>query len=1039
MNISAPFIRRPVMTVLLVFTILISGLWCFNQLPVSDLPNVDFPVIAVQVAYPGANADTMANLVATPLEREFMTIPGIENVTSTSNVGFTQVILQFEVSKSMDGAAQDVQAAILRSKKNLPQDLPTDPIYRKVNPAIAPILYIALTSDSVPLDQLYTYADTYIGQRLAMISGVAQVFTYGSPFAIRVQVNPDTIAILKVTLKDIASALQKGNPNIPVGQLDGNLRSATIISDLQIPRAEPYNDLIVAYREKGPLRIKDLGKAINSLREDRYDLRYVDKEKNQKTVVLAILRQPGANTVEVSDLVNAALPKLLANLPPSVDLKVVFDKSISIRASVEEVELTLLIAFALVVVIIFLSLGKLRDTIIPSLALPVSLIGTFIVMYMMDYSVDNLSLLALILAIGFIVDDAIVVVENIVRHVEKGETPYEAAINGSAKIGFTIWSITLSLIAVFIPLLLMGGVVGRIFREFSVTLSTITLISGMISLSFTPMLCSRFIKRENGKPTFVERFAAFMNNSLLRIYKPMLETSLNHRWIPFLMAFGSVVVSLYLFVILPKDFIPDEDIGYITVTTESQEGTSSEQMVKYQSQIVDIFSKDPAVSRFVSIAASPTYRKGNIYLFLTPREERDSIAEVIQSLRKKVIDIPGINTYFRNVPLIDLTLGASSAGSYQYMLKSVNTESLYPTAEKFKEEMEKIPIFQGVKSDMEIRTPQLKIEVDRDKAYTLGVSAEDVETALQLSYSGGRVTRISTNVNQYDVILELDRSFQRSPSALNTIYVGSSLSDKLVPLSAVATWKMAAGPDSINHSSQFPSVTLSFNLAPGVPLSAAVEEIDKIQARIVPENVIASIKGAGETFQKSSRDMPLLLLASILAIYIILGILYENFIHPLTILSTLPPAAVGALLTLKLLGYPLSLYSFLGVILLLGIVKKNGIMIVDFAIDNQREHGQKTYEAVVNACMVRFRPIMMTTLAAVMGALPIILATGIGADSRRPLGWVIVGGLLFSQLITLLVTPALYIFMDKYSERFSFKNMREELKEKKPQRVQGEG
>lgn len=1028
MNLSGPYIRRPIMTILVMAAILLLGIMAFNQLPVSNLPDVDYPTINVTVNFPGASPETMANTVATPLEKEFMTIPGITYVTSSNTLGNTNIVLQFDVNKSMDSAAQDVEAAISRSGSRLPPDLPNPPTYRKVNPSDTPIMYIALTSETMPLADLYTYANTFIGQRLSMINGVAQVITYGSPFAIRVQVNPNILANLGITLKDISNTIVNANPYLPTGQINGPIQSSTIISNRNLNSAERYNPLIVSYREGSPVRIQDLGTAIDSLQNDKYDLRYLDANKSWPTVVLAIQRQPGANTVKVADAINTFLPEFILQLPASVDLRVVFDKSISIRESVEEVEFTLILAFILVVLVIFFYLGNVRDTLIPSLILPMSIIGTFIFMYIFGYTVDNLSLLALILAIGFIIDDAIVVLENIVRLVEEGESPWVAALKGSQQIGFTILSMTLSLIAVFIPMIFMAGLIGKIFREFAITLVIITLLSGVISLTLTPMLCSRLIKARNHKePSRFERLSQGFNNGMLAIYKPALGWMLDHRWLSLVIGLASLLVSGYYFYVLPKEFIPDDDIGFIIAYTQSQEGTSSSRMIHYQKEVAKIVQSDPSVNTLVSIAAYPQYRNGIMFIRLKPRSERPSISQVMQSLYGKLLLVPGINTFLKNVPLIDLSVGTETKGSYQYTLQSVDAKALYEASEKLQRRMELIPGFQGITSNLEIKSPQLKIEILRDRAAVLGVSAENIENTLQLAYAGGRVSRIETAIDQYDVIVELEPRFQQKISALADIYVRSEMSNELVPLSAVARWDEIVGASSINHASQFPASTISFSLVPGIPLGTAIEQLRAAAKEILPDNVTGNVKGAAETFEESIQNTNFLILVAVIAIYIVLGVLYESFIHPLTILSTLPPATFGALITLAFFGLPLSLYAYLGIILLIGIVKKNGIIMIDYALENERVLHQSPRDAIFNACIIRFRPIMMTTITAIMGAVPIALAAGSGAEARRPLGLVIVGGLVFSQLITLFITPCIYLYLDRFNQKLTLRVPEENL------------
>jgi hydrophobic/amphiphilic exporter-1 (mainly G- bacteria), HAE1 family len=742
----------------------------------------------------------------------------------------------------------------------------------------------------------------------------------------------------------------------------------------------------------------------------------MDEQRNWPTVLLAVQRQPGANTVQVAEDIHRFLPQLAEQLPASVQLLTIFDKSQSIRDSLAEVKWTLFIAFGLVIGVVFISLGKIVDTWIPSLVLPLSIVGTCAFMYLLGYTIDNLSLLALILAIGFIIDDAIVVLENIVRRVEEGENPWTAAIQGSKQISFTILSMTLSLIAVFIPMVFMGGLIGKIFREFAVTLVIITFISGAISLTLTPMLCSRLIKgQKQGK---MERFALGINRAMLALYRPILKWMLKHRWLPLLMGAASLAASLYFFYSLPKDFIPDDDIGFIVAYTQSQEGTSADRMMAYQNQVAAIIRGDPNVQSLVSIAAYPQY-----FLHLKPRHERASVQEIMQGIYAKLLFVPGINTFLKNVPLIDLSIGSQSKGSYQYTLQSMDKGALYDATEKLVQRMQEWPEFQAVTSDLEIRTPQLQIEVLRDQASSLGISADEIESALQLAYAGGAVSRIATERDQYDVILELQPEFRAHPAALASIYVRSQFNGRLVPLSAVARWKTVLGPSSINHVGQFPATTISFSLTSDVPLETALKHLNEAAKEVLPATVMGTVKGAAQTFEESMQSSAFLLLMAILAIYIVLGILYESFIHPLIILSTLPPATLGGLLTLKLLAFPLSLYAYLGLILLIGIVKKNGIMLVDYALEHERTLGQSPREAIYNACLVRFRPIMMTTWTAVMGALPIALAVGPGAESRKPLGWVIIGGLLFSQLITLFVTPAIYLYLGNLSRFFSFANL----------------
>lgn len=1022
MNLSEPFIIRPIMTTLVMVAICVLGMMAFEKLPVSNLPDVNYPTINVSVSFPGASPSTMANTVATPLEKEFMTIPGITSVTSNNSLGTSSIVLEFDVQKNIDAAAVDVEAAISRAQLNLPPNLPNVPTYKKVNPSDSPILYIALTSATMRSSDLYTYANTFIGQRISMLEGVAQVITYGSPFAVRVQVDPGLLATYDLSLGDVASSLVNANQNLPTGQFDGKAMAETIYANGQLLTAAAYDPVIVAYRDGAPVRIRDIGQAVDSLQNDRISLRYVDKNTNQPTVVLAVQRQPDANTVKVADAIAKVLPDLLSQLPGSVDMHIVFDRSQSIKESILEVEFTLIVAFLLVVAVIYIYLGTIRDTVIPSLVLPMSIVATFAVMYPLGYTIDNLSLLALTLAVGFIVDDAIVVLENIVRHVEGGESPWIASLMGSKQISFTILSMTLSLVAVFIPILFMAGLIGKIFQEFAVTLMIVTLASGVISLTLTPMLCSRFIpSRNEEKPGKIARYSAAWNAWMLKHYRNTLLFVLEHKSWMLGVGIVSVVLSAILFKILPTDFIPDDDIGFIIAYNEAEQGTSSERMLEYQQKVIEVLRKDPGIATFVSISAFPQYRQGINFLRLKPHKERKSSSEMIQALYQKVGMLPGVNTYFKNVPLIDLSIGAATKGPYQYTLQSLDTAALYQAGEQLLTKMRQDPMFQGITSDLEVRTPELNVDILRDQAYVLGVDAHEVESSLLLAYSGNRVSRIQTPIDQYDVILELEDKYQRDPLSLSLLYLRSNTSQELVPINAVASWKEGVGPASINHLAQFPAVTITFNVAPGIPLGTGLDRLRQLASEVFSPKVKGSIKGAAETFESAIKSSGFLLLLAVFAIYIVLGILYESFIHPLTILSTLPPAILGALLTLYFFGMPLSLYAYLGLILLIGIVKKNGIMMVDYALHNIQVKKESPKDSIFDACLVRFRPIMMTTMAAVMGAVPIALGVGSGAEARRPLGYVIIGGLLFSQLITLFLTPVIYLYLEKWNERFTFK------------------
>jgi HAE1 family hydrophobic/amphiphilic exporter-1 len=1017
MNFSELFIRRPVMTTLVMSAILIFGFAGYRQLPVSDLPNVDFPTINVSASLPGASPETMAAAVATPLEKQFSTIAGISSMTSTSSQGATTITLQFELSRDIDAAAQDIQAAISIAQRQLPPDMPSPPSFRKVNPADTPILFVALTSPSLTLPELDEYGETMMAQRISMVDGVAQVVVYGAQkYAVRIRVDPNTLASQGIGINDVANAVQNANVNLPTGTLDGRYRQYTVEASGQVVRAAEFRPIIVAYRDGNPVRLSDLGHVIDDVENNKVAAWFVD----ERSIVLAIQRQPGTNTVAVAGAVRSLLPMFQSQLPPSVSLQVLFDRSDSIKASLRDVKLTLLLTLILVVLVIFVFLRNVSATIIPSLALPMSIVGTFVAMYFFKFNLDNLSLMALTLSLGFVVDDAIVMLENIVRHMEMGKKPLEAALDGSREIGFTIVSMTLSLAAVFIPVLLMGGILGRLFREFGVTISAAILISGFVSLTLTPMMSSRFLRRQSERQHgHVYNRLERMFTGMLDYYKKGLRWSLSHRGMVMIFLVVVLAGTVFLFRAIPKGFLPSEDSGQIFASTEAAQGISFSDLVNHQQALAAIVGRDPNVDAFMSSCGSRgsgTSNTGNIFIRLKPRSERKlSVDEVIQELRPKLASVPGISVFMQNPPPIRIG-GRMTKSQYQYTLQGSDTDELYRYASLLLDEMQKIPELQDVTSDMQITNPQVSVEIDRDRASTLGVSSQEIETALYTAYGSRQISTIYAPDNTYDVIMEVEPQYQMDPHALSMLYV-SSTSGNLVPLSAVASIEQTVGPLSVNHSGQLPAVTLSFNTAPGVSLGSAVAKVEAAAQRILPATISTSFQGTAQAFQSSLTGLKLLLLLAVLVIYLVLGILYESFIHPLTILSALPFAGFGALVTLMVFGVELNIYAFVGVIMLVGLVKKNGIMMIDFALDAQRGEGKTPTEAIFDACVIRFRPIMMTTMAALMGTLPIAVGLGAGAESRRPLGLAVVGGLLFSQFLTLFVTPVFYVYMDQLQTR----------------------
>ncbi|HXI25275.1 MAG TPA: efflux RND transporter permease subunit [Pyrinomonadaceae bacterium] len=1025
MNLSEPFIRRPVMTAVLTLSVILFGGLAYWQLPVNDLPAVDYPVIQVTVGYPGASPDTIANNIATPLERQFMQINGLEVVTSKSTQGVATFTLQFALDKNIDAAATDVQTAISQAVGALPADLPSPPTYSKSNPNDQPIMYIALTSDSVTSGQLYDYASTQVGQRISILPGVSRVNVFGTKSAIRIKADPAAMWARGISIDDLSSAIRAGSSYTGAGQLDSSSGTAILRPQGQLETADQYSNLIVGGTGNAPVYLRDVATVKDSVQDERVNMRFWVRgyEIPSATVIVAVNRRAGANAVEVSKSIHEVLPAISAQLPGSIRVTPIYDRSLSIVNSVVDVETTLVIAFVLVVMVIFAFLGRATDTLIPTVALPLSLLITFVAMRMLGYSLDNLSLMALTLAIGFLVDDAIVFLENTVRRMERGEQPFEAAINSAKEISFTIMSMTISLAAVFIPLVFMTGLVGRIFREFAITIVIAIFASGLVSLTLTPLMCARLLKArgEGTKKNWVERVIGGIERRVLRVYGGSLWWFLRHRWVSALIWVVCLAGTIVLFMLVPKAFLPPGDSSVIFGAFIAREGSSPDQMKALQDRVDQALHQDPNVITDFTLTGATGFLSANqgiTFTFIRPPEQRPPIQAVAGQMMGKLNQIPGVFTFLQPFPVLQISTGvtAQQQGQYAYAVSGVDGPQVYEVGQKLMAKMMQYPGFQSVSSDYYAHTPNLDVELRRDQAKAYGVSEARILSLLRSAYSQNYVYLVKKPQDQYQVILEMEDEARAHPEDLAKLYIRSDNSQRLVPLGELVTWKQTLGLQAVNHLNQFTSMTLFFNLKPGVALGSATDYIQKSAAEIVPSTLRGELQGEAQTFSNTVTNMTILMGLAVFVMYVILAILYESYVHPLTVLSTLPTALVGGLLTLFVFGQEASLYAFVGMFMLMGIVKKNGIMIVDFA-RARVDAGEKADKAIHDASMDRFRPILMTTLAAVFGAMPIALGYGADGSSRRPLGLVVVGGLIVSQFITLFITPVIYLYLEQFQEQ----------------------